>query len=323
MMITMDLYELRLRPRSSWRTPWCADTIFGLLCWARARRDGGARLRDEILDPSLAGAPPFVVSDAFPTGWMPVPATLRGGDSLERYRRRYPSERSIVVKRVRKTRWMTDAGFAMVQHGQDAPIEDFSRDDVIRSVDDIQNQIGRDSNTTSTGGRLFVSESWALRGPNTELTIYVRTTQQDLDRLNELFRELESTGFGADVSTGKGEFVITSPLTPCPRWDQVPGANASIVLSSFQPAAGDPVDGFWDSFIKHGKLGPDFGLDNVFKRPMVLLRPGAVFLEPRAFFGRAVPADQYLAPEALEQLGNASVFPIHPAFGLAFPATIL
>ena len=41
------LHRITLTPRSPWRTPWQADTLFGMLCWACARAEGPAALRGE------------------------------------------------------------------------------------------------------------------------------------------------------------------------------------------------------------------------------------------------------------------------------------
>jgi CRISPR-associated protein Csm4 len=75
--------------------------------------------------------------------------------------------------------------------------------------------------------------------------------------------------------------------------------NAVIVLSTFQPGPDDPTRGAWQAFAKYGKLGPDFGLDNVFKRPMILFRPGACFFveSPRTFLGRAIGMPEILSKE--------------------------
>jgi CRISPR-associated protein Csm4 len=317
----MDLFRIKLRPGSPWRTPWQADTIFGLLCWARARQSA-AQVDAEIIEPSLAGKPPFVVSDAFPAGWMPAPVILRDPLRIEHYRRRYTPQRSAVVKRVRKTRWLTDSGFIALQNDAFPPMDDFASHDPIRSFGEINNQIGRDSNTTSSGGQLFVSDSWTLRDAAEELTVYVRTTDSYREQLALLFKEMSLRGFGADVSVGKGEFDLLSGLEPWPVLDAVDQPDASIVLSTFQPASTDPIQGYWESIIKHGKLGPDFGLDNVFKRPMVLLRPGAVFTSVRRILGRAIPMAEYLAPDVVQNLGSQQIRVIHPAFGLAVPAKI-
>ena len=317
----MQLFRLRFLPRSSWRTPWEADTIFGLLCWACARKDGDSRLRQEIIDPSLAGEPPFVVSDAFPTGWMPAPVVLRDSGYLEHYKKLAPT----LIKRVRKARWLSEDGFAGFQRGEVPPAADFATHEPIKGFGEINNQISRETNTTSSGRGPFVSESWTLSDGNQEkgMSIYVRTTAGYTGRFNDLFRELSLSGFGADVSVGKGEFEVSSELEPYPRLDQVDGPNASIVLSTFQPSRNDPTEGLWESIVKYGKLGSDFGLDNVFKRPMILFRPGALLVSRRDWFGRALGMSEFLEPSVVAHLESQQIRVMHPAFGLAVPVELL
>jgi CRISPR-associated protein Csm4 len=320
----MRLYRLRLFPTSTWRTPWEADTVFGSLCWACARKYGGARLREEIVEPSLEGEPPFVVSDAFPSGWMPAPVVLRQGSSLEQYRRLASSGLTDATKRVRKARWLSEGGFRMVQRGELPAVEEFAIHEPIEAFGEINNQIGRESNTTSSGGELFVSDSWALSSQNLQkgMTIFVRTDESYSSRLVELFAELGKSGFGADVSTGKGEFRPGGGLEPCSELEEVENSDASIVLSTFQPARKDPCDGFWEAIVKRGKLGPDFGLANVFKRPMIMLRPGTVLLARRDWFGRALAMPEFLAPDVVSELESVQAHVLHPAFGLAVPAKV-
>lgn len=92
--------------------------------------------------------------------------------------------------------------------------------------------------------------------------------------------------------------------------------------STFQPGVDDPTEGVWETFTKFGKLGPDFGTENVFKRPLVMLRPGACFSPPvnsASVVGRAIPMTELLAQAEVNAFSNQSYTIIHYAFGLAVP----
>ncbi len=68
--------------------------------------------------------------------------------------------------------------------------------------------------------------------------------------------------------------------------------NAVVMLSNYIPAAKDPQQGRYKAFIKYGKLGGEFTfLDNPFKKPVMMFKPGSVFWDdnPRAVYGRTVP----------------------------------
>lgn len=318
----MNLYRLKLNVHSPWLTPWQSDTLAGLLCWTMARTQGTDILKQEILDPAISGSPPFVVSDAFPVGLFPVPALLRAQP--------WSHEEQ---KQVRRARWLPTEDFMAFQQGTlPQPSQLLIADKVYQPVRNLRNQLSRMSNTTSEGGRLFTTEEtylspdWIKPGkePNRtpELAIYVRLAEGFSDRFLDLMHELSMTGFGADVSVGKGQFSISSQgLEPVPELDTIPEANASVVLSTFQPNNNDPTDGYWETFTKYGKIGPDFGVENVFKRPLILFRSGACFkgrpFQPRV--GRCIPMPELLSPETCLQLEAKNAATVHLAFGLALP----
>jgi CRISPR-associated protein Csm4 len=315
----MKLYRLKLKPVSSWQTPWQADTLAGLLCWACARTEGGAALQREILEPAMRGDPPFVLSDAFPGDLLPAPEFIRLND--------WPSEH---LKFVRKARWLRQEAFRRVQAGQSLSLDDLVADDVFEPRAQTRNMLDRLTNTTGAGGHLFtLQERWlgersALLKESPYLSIYARVTPEFQDKLLFLFGEVARTGFGADASVGKGQFDLLSGFEPAPQFDEVASPDGVIALSTFQPGANDPTDGGWQAFTKFGKLGPDFGLENVFKCPLIMLRPGAFFRSaiPRQVLGRAIPMDQLLSPEVCRALRGRGAEIAHLAFGLAVPSRL-
>ena len=106
--------------------------------------------------------------------------------------------------------------------------------------------------------------------------------------------------------------------------EPIKGANAVIVLSTFQPCANDPTIGCWETFPKFGKIGPGFGLTDVRKNTMLLLRPGACFASTtgRSFVGHAISMDRMLRRESFEDLRSREIEIVHPAFGLTVSARL-
>jgi len=315
----MKLYRLKLKPLSPWRTPWQADTLAGMLCWACARTEGGAALRREILEPAMRGAPPFVLSDAFPGDLLPAPEFIRLGD--------WPSEHRKAVK---KARWLRQEAFWRAQSGQALTPDDLLADDVFKPHAQTRNMLDRLTDTTGAGGQLFtLDEMWlgeksALLKDSPYLSVYARVEPGFEDRLLSLFSEIARTGFGADASVGKGQFDLFSGLDPAPQFDDLASPDGVVALSTFQPGVSDPTDGGWQAFTKFGKLGPDFGLENVFKRPLVMLRPGAFFrvAPPWPALGRAIPMEQLLSADVCRLLQDKGADVVHLAFGLAVPAKL-
>ena len=320
----MDLFRVTIRPLSAWTTPWQADTLWGLLCWACARTDGGDVLRRDLIEPALAGDPPFVVSDAFPSGWLPIPLTLKTAAALRHYRSGNNGDAGTTAKNIRKARWISAAGFKEFQQGHWPAPREFAERNLIRGVYETHNQIGRMSGTTSDTGNMFTRDAWQLKEPLGSLDVHARCKPEFKDKLLSLFKELSQSGFGADVSNGKGEFECVSDLEPLKSEFSIPGdAQACVSLSTFQPSSRDPSGGAWEVFVKYGKFGPDFGLENVFKRPLMLIRPGAVFDRFAPWIGRAIPLRELASQETVAKMEQADCQLIHPAFGLALPIACL
>ena len=340
----MDLFRLKLLPRSPWRTPWQADTLTGLLCAICARLRGADVLREELINPMLEGKPPFVLSDACPGDLLPVPISVRLWDA-------WPHEK---IKTVERARWIAPATFDRLRQSEPPPLDEplpklVSDEDLLLTDVRHHNTLSRLTDTTGeaeSGLTIFSKPDIHLRTRNTKeapnsylngkdyLSVYFRVaTPSAKDLLLHLFNALAETGFGADIATGRGQFEIIASTErmpnpePMPNLDATPSnASAVICLSTFQPGPKDPTDGLWDAFSKSGKLGPDLGLENAHthKRTLILFRPGACFRTEShpPYLGRAIPMDQLLLSEVSTGLCARGINIIHPAFGLAIPAKL-
>jgi len=272
-------------------------------------------LRRRILDLTLAGEPPFVLSDAFPHDWMPIPQTA--------HLRTWPG--NIDRKTIKRCRWLEIESFHQVRQG--LPVEaDRLYEDPFQQILQVRNTIDRSTNTSLKEGGLYFLQETTFNSANRfspSLDVYLHVQADFVDMLMALFDELSATGFGADTSAGRGQFEILGDFHSVP-WlsEPVECPNGSIVLSTFQPGPDDPVLGLWESFTKHGKIGPDFGLADVRKRPLVLFRPGACFFShpTKPWVGRAVPMDQLLPDETCGEIRRRHLEVVHLAFGLAIPA---
>lgn len=316
----MRLHRLTLVPRSPWRTPWQADTLVGALCAVAARTRGPEFLRSRLIDPMLAGTPPFVLSDAFPGDLLPIPASLRLAD--------WPGGTNL--KAIKRARWLrVDDFFAVRAGGIPLPDRLVAESTVVGIEARHHNTLGRDSDASLEEGGLFSrpdTRLLAASGGDGVLTLYFRVQDKEaIGLLLDLLEELSLTGFGADAATGRGQFDLAGEPSPAPQVEEAPpGANGVVVLSTFQPAPGNPTDGLWEAFAKFGKLGPDLGLADVRKHTLIMFRPGACFRADPAtpFLGRAVPMDLVLSAPSAQDLRARGINIVHPAFGLAVPATL-
>ena len=308
------LVRVTLQPRSVWTTPWQADSVLGALACMWARFHGTAALRRDFLDPWMDNAPRFVLSDAFPTGRMPAPAAL---PLLWEWP---PEDR----KKLKRCDWLAVDEFRELQQAGQPDIA-FRRNGngtLIRHHVRIRNSVPRAVSDLDADTVQLFEVPYSTLTSDRGLTVYARVSGDGLAVLVESLDMLGKVGFGADASVGHGAFQRGGDPEPCSELDDVPDADGFVSLSTFQPAASDPVDGFWRTFIKYGKMAPEFHGSAIFKRPQVMLRPGACFRTPGgpgAFYGTAIRPEDLLTERDRKALAAHDVHPMQAAFALAVP----
>ncbi len=314
-----SLAKLRIEPLGVWSTPWQADSLLGALAVMWERSFGVDALKRDFLEPWLAGEPRFVISDAFPGDWLPAPASLPlpfWGWA--------PEDR----KKVKKRRWLSESEFGAMQAGRKPALGDggSAEPSPIRDGARMRNSVSRATGSANEVGGLFEVTYSHLADPRDGLTLYARAADAgSLDILTQALEMLGRVGYGARASTGHGGFELDGAPMPCPELDDVSGADGFVSLSTFQPAANDPTDGYWRSFVKYGKLAPEFhrGDDRAtFKRPQVMLEAGACFRSegaPKPFYGGAISAERLLSDSDRAALDAQGARPVQAAFALAVP----
>lgn len=254
-------FRLRARLLAALATPPQADTLFGHLCWALRYRDGEGALGEFLA--RYDGAPPLVLSDLFPEGWLPLPA-------LD-----YPPECDVAGKP--KVRWacadrvLTGRILAGRLRGG-AP--------ELAQAGVMHNQIDRLTGRPREGGLFSREETWYPRGQALEMYLLAdepTTAAWATDLLAGTLR----MGFGADKSTGRGAMEVDAAgleaFAP-------PGhGGRRLALAGFFPRPGECADLRGDTLTKFGRLGGHFanapnpvtGTVRPFKKPVVLFRAGA------------------------------------------------
>lgn len=315
-----NLFRLKLKPTSPWRTPWQADTLTGMLLATAARTLGAETLRLRLIEPMLSGHPPFVLSDALPGDLLPFPIYLRLSVSPD----------TTLLKKLKRARWLSQEDFHAARSGRRPSPEALLADsDVFRHATRRHNSLSRVTDASLSaeeGGGIFQRPEFLLEAQEQAreyLSVYLRILDRgSADLLLELFQQLSLTGFGADTATGRGQFDLPEDPEPARHLDEPPShANGIISLSSFQPSPADPTDGYWEAFPKFGKLGPDLDVSDIRKNTLLLFRPGTCFkCDPaRRCLGRAIPMGELLQPTTCAQLTVRNLNVIHPAFGLPIP----
>jgi CRISPR-associated protein Csm4 len=308
----MNYWKLRLTPRSLQLTPWHADTFFGSLCWALIYREGEEALQ-RFLRPFIEGDPPFLLSDGFPTGYLPVPCFFK-----VRHPKNEDSAAYARNKQLKRVHYILESSFAALCSGGALSIPE-SPQTLIKQQSQLHCTIDRVSGTT-TGKEdnatmsLFSVDGWVPGNPPGSLHLYLAERHSGcIERLIPLFRDMAKTGFGKKKSAGMGQFDMESDPEPW-KPDLPTSPNGFVSLSGFVPAQADPTQGFWQILVKHGKLGEAFATGGrPFKKPWIQLLPGSCFYTespPTDCYGRMLKGLSDAYPEVV-QYGYAFPYPVH------------
>lgn len=294
----MRTFRAQLRPRSAAQTPWRADTLFGHLCWLILFNKGDQTLK-KFIEQYAAGSPPIILSDGFPGDWLPRP--MLPSPPPVRLDSKYANiEATKSARQTRQISWVHTDDFDALRRGATVTLRQPPK---LTHHTELKNQINRlTGGTTATGddegGRLYsIQQSFyvdAEHGTPLPITVYIRVEEGWDKEAKQLLHQLGRSGYGARASTGAGIFDVEA-FEAC-EWLDAPlaGANAFISLASWVPAAGDPTQGWYRTFVKHGRLGAGrAGLNatSPFKIPLLMLQTGSVLLtgeQPRQWYGRLI-----------------------------------
>ncbi|WP_447974760.1 type III-A CRISPR-associated RAMP protein Csm4 [Nitrospira sp. Kam-Ns4a] len=321
----MQTLRARVMPQSAFGTPPLGDTLFGQLCWAIRNRFGEQRLT-ELLAGYTQGRPFLVVSDAFPSGYVPQPSVpghwFAPVEGLDR-------------KQVKKRQWMP-----VEQIGH--PLTDWLRHCVTTAElpggwfeAHLQPHNSIDRRTGTTGPEAFapytMPQAWIGRreqrnGRETlvvgALDLYVVLDEEriGLDEVRTALADVGALGFGRDASIGLGRFAVEA-IEPCSLPAQ-PQANAWMTLAPCAPQGQSwQADRcFYTVFTRFGRHGDVAVLHGQpFKTPVLLAAAGAVLtpttFEPRLFIGQGLGGDGSLSkavPQTVHQ-GYAPVIGVRLA----------
>jgi len=275
--------------------------------WQLLERAGESALR-RLIDAFGEGEPPFVLSDAFPEGWLPCPLSIR----LQ------PLADSNIKPKLPV--WVTENQFRTLTTTPAPLLPQPSWPSPVASSRTLHASIDRQLGTTGGEGNLFEVESWHLSGETVtgrKLIVYVKTTEW-LGRVVDLFQSLAFQGFGKKRSVGLGAFKVVGDPEACEWMDRTEGADGYVSLSHFIPSKHDPTDGRWSLLTKYPKFSPGVPAKSPFKGRVLMLRPGSSFRAPapiRPFYGRVVRNIWPDFPDAV-QYGLAFSVPIRwPSYG--------
>lgn len=321
----MLIYRAILRPLSAVLTPWQADTLFGHFCWLIRHWEGEDALIT-FLDQYKNGRPSMVISSGFPGDYLPRPM-LPSQKPAGHLPKHDQVESMRVTKANKDIRWVSLDDFNKIRLGQDVLLERVISLKAPQIT--LKNQINRLTGGTTAmvdderSGNLYSVEElryldeYGAKQDALHISVYVKVQDQtQAERVEELFERLAEGGYGKKKSSGYGQFIVEG-WEPFDGFDQpIPNANGFISLSNWVPSSGDPVDGFYNTLVKYGKLGEEFVTsENPFKFPLTMFTAGSSFYSNdsvRDWYGRMV-----------ENIAPANNAVVHYGYAFALPAELL
>jgi CRISPR-associated protein Csm4 len=294
-------YTVGVKLVSSVGSEFQSDTIFGQFCWALRFLEGEAVLKDFLSSYEKEKAPPLLISNGFPKGYVAKPMLIpvsqqQLGRILGESNR---LEASSKIKTIKRMSIMPKALLKELQKEVITPRNLFEAmyrsygtmvtEEHGRRASVVQhNTIDRARGSVRDGG-LYASDEVFFHPEAGHFEIYLKTTYFSRDDLVRVFRYMGNEGFGRDASTGKGHFRCeVEDGIELPEPEQ---PNAFMTLSAYVPAEDDPVRGYYGVLHKYGKLGGLYAkggaevFRNPFKVPLIMFSAGSTFFD--ADYGRA------------------------------------
>ena len=210
----MSLYRATIELHTAFGTPLAGDTLFGQLCWA-AREHMGETELVRLLEGYTQGDPWLVVSDGFPSGYLPrptIPASVGvafvGAASVGAD---LSAQNNAQQRKAEKAkRWI-----ALAETGK--PLREMQTVDDKTAFGDkpveapqMHNSLNRLTGTTGTGEFAPYSQSqiYFAQGQRMDLYCVLDESRMSSETLRELLQDIGSHGFGRDASIGLGKFTV-------------------------------------------------------------------------------------------------------------------
>jgi len=290
----MKTYKLTIRPLTSFRTPLQSDTIFGHLVWALRYTEGESALVD-FLDRYRVGEPPLIVSAGFPEGTLPVPMLSSVLEAPQDEESEGSSSLADQVVGAMLHKALEDDRYLPLPQWRKLA-QNVSAQSLIEQLDSAwarlrelkkeerKHPVTRTAVDRITGsareGRLFVSDE-TFYIPGRKFDIWHKLEESDgelLGRLADWWRWVERNGFGKRKSIGHGAFRIVGRglVEVSAELPHVESPNGFVTLSAWVPRRGDPTDVTYRTRVKRGKLAEALALPSPWKKPLLMLEPGAV-----------------------------------------------
>lgn len=253
----MALYCQVVKILSSYVTPLKGDTLWGHVVWGISHHEG-----DEAVSDFLSHASDFVVSSAFPHGFLPRPMmheTIQTPNDKNGY----------ALMKKRKADPYVPSSVYLEEMKASEPSTKITQRSVV-----THNGISRETGSAVDGLLFSVDEKWHQKDGSDLVDVYVETSFSVQAVKQYLSWALEN-GFGADSSIGKGRMqLVGDPISV----QRITKANHRYMALGPFVEDDNVQDLLANTFVRAGKLGGDFITSYVpFKKTVLFFDEGATF----------------------------------------------
>lgn len=294
----MKAYKCTIKLKSSIETPLEADIIWGSIIWALKYLCGKEEVERTIKEYSTE--PPLIISDGFPSGYLPCPLCDISTETIEHVIESSANINRTVkaVKKILERDLLPEDMFRKIIK-QEKTFTDIIKDSLECNIcpenfKDIKEQDKSGICNKNNCFYLTGKNQYECNIINSDIDyclkedelrdIYIISRWSE-ERLLELLTFTGMNGYGRGASRGKGQFLIDrfTELSPQESLHTYTGEeNGFMTLaSSYIPLAGEIEDiekCRYKLLIKVGKLGGHYAsMENFLKYPVAMCRRGSVF----------------------------------------------
>lgn len=269
-MAAYTTYRITIKPQTAFGTPLVGDTLFGQLCWALHYNLGNKALESLLVDYAV-GRPFAVLSDAFPTSYLPlptVPSIFWQNDN-----------KNTDIKALKKRRWLPIHRIQKpFRYWQSLAVNDA---DALKNIQTMQmhNTINRKTNTTNTDkfAPYTMPQTWYTKNTTFDCYIVLDENRLSAKDLKSALSYIGITGYGRDATIGLGKYELGEML-PCQLLTSSGKTCMTLAPCAPQGLGWLPTKSWYQLTTRFGRHGDIAAKgNNPFKRPIILAKTGAVF----------------------------------------------
>lgn len=279
-------YLWKIKPISSYITPWQSDTIYGHILWGIFLMYGEEELKNIINDFKNFKSP-FIISDGFIDGKMPF---IKKQTVKRETNKKIAENLNISLAEVIKKR-------KIINKISDITLEEFNKlrgnytneqfildrlkeknikkEKLLQQTIVMHNIINRHTGSITDNGLFFSKETFTDK----EIHIFIKLRNNyPAEKFKKVLNFIENNGYGKKSSVGKGHFKTIS-FEKFDNFPTIENADGFIVLSNYIPKEFDYEKVIYENpLIKFGKVSSmGENADIPFKKPFACFKAGSVF----------------------------------------------